>query len=177
VNTERRTDDRAGPGRGPADPDVAQEVLDQVLNQVRRNAVKLLSTLPRQPQALRVRAGAVSLEVEWNGHASATATVVTDEAAGQPASIAPEADDRHYVCAPMVGVFYVATAPGASPFVVPGDPVASGQQVGIVEAMKLMVPVESDVAGEVLEVLKENATPVEYGDKLFAVAPTVRDDG
>ena len=81
---------------------------------------------------------------------------------------------RYDVRAPSVGVFYRAPEPGAPPFVGEGDTVRPGQQVAIVEAMKLMLPVEADRAGRVVEVLKRDGEPVEYGEVLFVLAP---DDG
>ena len=75
----------------------------------------------------------------------------------------------HYVTSPIVGTFYRASSPTAAPFVSPGDYVKPGQTLCIIEAMKLMNEIESDVAGEVVKVLVENGTPVEYGERLFAV--------
>jgi acetyl-CoA carboxylase biotin carboxyl carrier protein len=75
----------------------------------------------------------------------------------------------HYVTSPIVGTFYRASTPSAAPFVSPGDFVKPGQTLCIVEAMKLMNEIESDAAGEVVKVLVENGTPVEYGERLFAV--------
>jgi acetyl-CoA carboxylase biotin carboxyl carrier protein len=75
----------------------------------------------------------------------------------------------HYVCATSVGTFYRAPEPGADPFVVEGSTVGKGQQVGIIEAMKLMLPVEADRSGRVAQVLVEDGQPVEYGDRLFAL--------
>jgi len=88
-----------------------------------------------------------------------------------PASAAPVVDDAnvHYVTSPFVGTFYAAPTPGAEAFVKVGSEVKQGQTLCIVEAMKLMNEIESDVAGTVLEVLRENGKPVEYGDKLFKV--------
>ena len=75
----------------------------------------------------------------------------------------------HYVTSPIVGTFYRASSPSAAPFVSPGDYVKPGQTLCIIEAMKLMNEIESDLAGEVVKVLVENGTPVEYGERLFAV--------
>jgi acetyl-CoA carboxylase biotin carboxyl carrier protein len=75
----------------------------------------------------------------------------------------------HYVTSPIVGTFYRASSPTAAPFVSPGDYVKPGQTLCIIEAMKLMNEIESDLAGEVVKVLVENGTPVEYGERLFAV--------
>jgi acetyl-CoA carboxylase biotin carboxyl carrier protein len=75
--------------------------------------------------------------------------------------------DAAYLSAPAVGVFYRAPEPGAEPFVAEGDTVSAGQQVAIVEAMKLMIPVEADQPGRIAKVLKDNGEPVEYGERLF----------
>ena len=72
---------------------------------------------------------------------------------------------------PMVGTFYSAPEPGAEPYVKPGSRVATGQVVCIIEAMKIMNEIESEVAGVVREVLVENAQPVEFGQPLFRVDP------
>jgi acetyl-CoA carboxylase biotin carboxyl carrier protein len=76
-----------------------------------------------------------------------------------------------FVNSPMVGTFYRAPDPTASPFVDVGDTVKKGQTLCIVEAMKLMNEIESDVDGMVVEVFVENAKPVEFGQKLFAIKP------
>ncbi len=72
---------------------------------------------------------------------------------------------------PMVGTFYSAPEPGAEPYVKAGNRVATGQVVCIIEAMKIMNEIESEVAGVVREVLVENAQPVEFGQLLFRVDP------
>jgi acetyl-CoA carboxylase biotin carboxyl carrier protein len=67
-------------------------------------------------------------------------------------------------------VFYRAPSPGAPAFVNEGDEIGSGQQIAIIEAMKLMLPVEADKAGRVAEVLVEDGEAVEYGTPLFRLA-------
>jgi oxaloacetate decarboxylase alpha subunit len=73
------------------------------------------------------------------------------------------------VSSPMVGTFYRAPEPGASPFVNEGDRVKPGQVLCIIEAMKLMNEIEAECVGEVVEIFVENAQPVQYGDKLFSI--------
>ncbi len=80
-------------------------------------------------------------------------------------------EEIHYITAPMIGTFYRAPDPSSPPFVKEGDHVNKGDVVCIIEAMKLMNEVEADVSGVVKEVLVENAQPVEYGQKLFAIIP------
>jgi acetyl-CoA carboxylase biotin carboxyl carrier protein len=75
------------------------------------------------------------------------------------------------ISSPFVGTFYRAPAPHAPPFVDVGTVVKKGQTLCIVEAMKLMNEIESEVAGKVVEILVENGTPVEFGQKLFRVLP------
>jgi acetyl-CoA carboxylase biotin carboxyl carrier protein len=71
----------------------------------------------------------------------------------------------------MVGTFYRAPDPTADSFVEVGDTVKKGQTLCIIEAMKLMNEIEADADGTVVEVFAENAKPVEYGQKLFAIQP------
>jgi acetyl-CoA carboxylase biotin carboxyl carrier protein len=85
------------------------------------------------------------------------------------AALAVDDASVHYVTSPFVGTFYASPTPGAEPFVKIGSEIKPGQTLCIVEAMKLMNEIEADVAGTVLEVLRENGKPVEYGDKLFKV--------
>ena len=76
------------------------------------------------------------------------------------------------ITAPMVGTFYRAPAPGESSFVEIGDRINVGQTVCILEAMKLMNELEAEVSGEVVEILVDNGTPVEFGQVLMRVRPT-----
>lgn len=91
---------------------------------------------------------------------------------GKPAGSADGAGDGLVaITSPMVGTFYRAPAPDADPYVENGDSVEMGQTVCIIEAMKLMNEIESDVRGRVVQILVENAQPVEFGQKLFMVEP------
>jgi acetyl-CoA carboxylase biotin carboxyl carrier protein len=71
----------------------------------------------------------------------------------------------------MVGTFYRSPAPGEPPFTSPGERIRQGQTVCIIEAMKLMNELEAEVSGEVVEILVENAEPVEFGQTLMLVRP------
>ena len=89
-----------------------------------------------------------------------------------PSPAVPATDPNaglHLVKSPMVGTFFGSPSPGAAPFVSPGDRVAKGQVIGIVEAMKLMNEIESDEAGEVVKCLVTNGQPIEYGQPLFTM--------
>jgi len=81
-------------------------------------------------------------------------------------------EELHYITSPIVGTFYRAPSPTSPPYVEVGDKVEKGQVLCIVEAMKLMNEIESDVSGIVKEILVENGKPVEWGQKLFAIKVT-----
>ena len=84
--------------------------------------------------------------------------------------ISKEAEEElFYIKSPIVGTFYKASSPTSDAFVSIGDTVEKGSVVCIIEAMKLMNEIESDVAGEIVSILVENGQPVEYGEKLFAI--------
>jgi len=90
--------------------------------------------------------------------------------AAAPAPPAPE-EGLQTVKSPIVGTFYEAPSPGAPPFVKPGETVELGQVLCIVEAMKLLNEIESDVAGEIVKKLAVNGQPIEYGQELFVIRP------
>lgn len=90
--------------------------------------------------------------------------------AASPAVEAVAAEETlHTVKSPIVGTFYGSPSPGSAPFVKVGDHVEAGQPLCIVEAMKLMNEIESDIGGEIVKVLVQSGQPVEYGQPLFAV--------
>ena len=94
--------------------------------------------------------------------------------APEPAPAAPAnavSDGLVTVTSPIVGTFYRAPSPGAPPFVEVGSKIAKGQVLCIVEAMKLMNEIESELDAEVVEVLVANGQPVEYGERLFTLRP------
>ena len=86
-----------------------------------------------------------------------------------PAAPAPPEEGLHMVKSPIVGTFYEAPSPGAPPFVKVGDTVEVGQVLCIVEAMKLLNEIESDLAGEIVKKLASNGQPIEYGQELFVI--------
>ncbi|HEX4628216.1 MAG TPA: acetyl-CoA carboxylase biotin carboxyl carrier protein [Gemmatimonadales bacterium] len=97
------------------------------------------------------------------------ALAATDTGGGRRETAAPS--HLLEIKSPMVGTFYSAPEPGAEPYVKVGGRVATGQVVCIIEAMKIMNEIESEVAGVVREVLVENAQPVEFGQPLYRVDP------
>ena len=87
----------------------------------------------------------------------------------KPSVAPPGRSDLLDITSPMVGTFYRASAPGEDPFVEIGSSISVGQTICILEAMKLMNEIESEFNGEVVEVLVENGTPVEFGQVLMRV--------
>ena len=114
----------------------------------------------------------VPMPVSMASPAPAAGAASPAPAATSPAAPPAAAEEElHQVKSPIVGTFYEAPAPGAPPFVKPGDQVAAGQVVCIIEAMKLMNEIEADVSGEIVRALANNGQAVEYGQPLFAVRP------
>lgn len=107
-------------------------------------------------------------------HAAPPPPVVRHAAATAGAEAAVEIEDDgkyHNVNSPMVGTFYRASAEDAEPFAKEGDIVSKGQTLCIIEAMKLMNEIESDIGGRVVKILPENGSPVEFGETLFKIEP------
>lgn len=98
---------------------------------------------------------------QQNGHAPMAAEPAVPAAPAAPAG--------HTVNSPMVGTFYQAPTPGASPFVEIGQSVNVGDTLCVIEAMKIMNQIESDKAGVVKALLVENGQPVEFGQPLFVI--------
>jgi acetyl-CoA carboxylase biotin carboxyl carrier protein len=105
--------------------------------------------------------------IRVSGAGPAALPAPSAEAPAPPA--ATEDESLHYIVSPIVGTFYRSASPEAAPFVSPGDRVEESKILCIIEAMKLMNEIESDVAGEVVKVFPQNGQPVEYGEKLFAI--------
>ena len=102
----------------------------------------------------------------------AVQTVQSTAKVSPPVKETEEDYSQYYkVLSPLVGVFYRAPWPGAPPFAEPGDKVSAGQTLCIVEAMKLMNEIKSEIRGKVIEILVENAEPVEFGQPLFLIEP------
>ncbi|MEV0660645.1 acetyl-CoA carboxylase biotin carboxyl carrier protein [Actinomadura luteofluorescens] len=164
------TDTAAAPG--PLDRVPAREQTD--ISRLCEQVVELLARLERPPRTLRVTAGEATLDIDWTEAAPAGPTAsgaAPAPAAPATAGDAATADDTVYLTSPAVGVFYHAPEPGAEPFVSVGGLVQPGDQIGIVEAMKLMMPVEAKRAGRIAAVVKGDGEPVEFDEPLFALAP------
>lgn len=162
----------------PAHPDELADLCQQ--------AVSFSRSLAGPLKRIAVRRGEVAVEVDWHepsavvdrsGAVSAGSAGSADglDHSAVPAGVTVlsqvvEADDVHVVHAPLVGTFYQAPAPGEEPFVTVGSPVSVGQTLGIVEAMKLMNTIVSDVEGHVVELLVADGQSVEFEQPLVKVA-------
>jgi acetyl-CoA carboxylase biotin carboxyl carrier protein len=136
---------------------------------------------------IKVRRWFTTYEVSRSGRPTAPAPVVGDPIAPPPPGEAPvhathggapvggavTAPPSRLldVKSPMVGTFYRAPEPGAEPYVKAGSRVSAGQTLCIIEAMKIMNEIESEMTGSVREILVEDAQPVEFGQVLFRVEP------
>ncbi len=146
--------------------------------------VKILQEAP-ELGAIEVRRGPFgmwsSVRVSKTGHATPAGQSVVIAAGAAPAAHAPAAGASAPLAAPpsplvdikspMVGTFYKSPEPGAEAYAKVGNRIASGQVVCIIEAMKIMNEIESEVQGVIREVCVENAQPVEFGQVLFRVDP------
>jgi acetyl-CoA carboxylase biotin carboxyl carrier protein len=154
------------------------EEIRQLIDLVIETGVAELE-VDRQGDRVRIRRenGSVQREVVISGNPAAVNAPAPGNpapAAG-PAPPAAEASDNDpnlaYVRSPIVGTFYDAPSPGAPAFVKVGDTVASGQVLCIIESMKLMNEIESEVGGVIVGKFIENGKPAEYGQALFSVRP------
>jgi acetyl-CoA carboxylase biotin carboxyl carrier protein len=125
---------------------------------------------PSKPQVIHSYVG------EMKGEGQSAAIPLTAMAAPQlsapPPAAPPKVDDTaglHIITSPIVGTFYRAANPEAENFVNVGDRIVKGKVLCIVEAMKLMNEIESEVEGVVTQIYPSNGQPIEYGEKLFAV--------
>ncbi len=152
---------------------------------------KLLAVLADSDiQEFRLEGEDFRLEIKRNLPSSASSTCVSQERLEESSPVVPSLRvepttpsnpppavpaaraDLIEITAPMVGTFYRAPAPGEPSFVEVGSRIGVGQTVCILEAMKLMNELESEVSGEIIEIIVENGTPVEFGQVLMRVKPS-----
>jgi acetyl-CoA carboxylase biotin carboxyl carrier protein len=126
-----------------------------------------LSALEIEQAGFRVRIEAAS---RGNGVAHAGVASAAAPPAAAAAAVEPGVDEGlHVITSPIVGTFYRSPSPEAQSFAEVGQKVARGKILCIIESMKLMNEIESDVEGEIIEVYPRSGQPVEYGEKLFAI--------
>jgi acetyl-CoA carboxylase biotin carboxyl carrier protein len=145
----------------------APQATEQSLQSLCQQAHVLATGLPGALTRLTVMAGPNRVEVEWQATSQAagggTATTVL---VAEPEATAVS---DNAVVAPLVGTFYRSPEPDAAPFVAEGDLVEAGQQVAIVEAMKIMNAVQTDQAGRVAKILAKDGDMVEFGQQLMII--------
>jgi acetyl-CoA carboxylase biotin carboxyl carrier protein len=146
------------------------EEIERLIELVARNDI----------DSLELKTGGVEIRISKDRRWAAAAAPSVPHAPSPPAAAPPvpataaEPDEEaglHLIRASMVGTFYRSPNPGAPPFVEVGDTVRKGQVLCILEAMKIMNEVECDVDGKVIRVYPEDRQPVEFGERLFALAP------
>jgi len=151
--------------------DIAEFELERGDVKVRIRRAGAQPPAPQETRFITMTAAAPSA-VESSAPASASASASAAAPSTGAAAVEPVGEaGLHTINSPIVGTFYEAPSPGSPPFVKPGDLVEVGQVLCIIEAMKLMNEIESDVAGEVVKTFVSNNQPVEYGQPLFAIRP------
>jgi acetyl-CoA carboxylase biotin carboxyl carrier protein len=146
-------------------PQAAEPSLESLCQQARALATGLPGGLIR----LTVMAGQSRVEVEWQPIAPTAGNGTTTTVLAAEPEVASVAGNA--VVAPLVGTFYRSSDPDTDPFVTEGDLVEVGQQVAIVEAMKIMNAVQTDEAGRVATVLVKDGDMVEFGQPLMIIEP------
>lgn len=144
-----------------------------------KKLAKILSDNNLSEMSLENGDGAILLRRETQNNTASANNVQTAVQQAAPAPVEPAAAEKKAVeedlskykkiTSPMVGIFYAAHSPEEAPIVSVGDTVSKGQVVCIIEAMKLMNKIESDVSGKIVKVCVENGTAVEYGQVLMYV--------
>lgn len=149
-------------------PAEAEQTLESLCKQARLLATGLPGALTR----LSVMAGENRVDMEWLPGAAPAGLALSNGAAAAAAVLEPDGEEEsgHAVVAPLVGTFYRSPDPDSAPFISEGDIVEAGQQVGIVEAMKIMNAVQADQGGQVVKILASDGDMVEYGQPLIILA-------
>ncbi|MBK8066579.1 MAG: acetyl-CoA carboxylase biotin carboxyl carrier protein [Rhodanobacteraceae bacterium] len=125
--------------------------------------------LSRWPKNLPMAAAPTMAPMQVQMAAPAAAAPATAASASAPAKPAEAQHEGQVVRSPMVGTYYAASAPGAAPFIKVGQQIKVGDTLGIIEAMKMFNPIESEVAGTIVKILVENGQPVEFDEPLVVV--------
>ncbi|MFF4505964.1 acetyl-CoA carboxylase biotin carboxyl carrier protein [Streptomyces sp. NPDC001401] len=154
-----------------------EESTDMTVEELRSHTLRLAGELPGTLRRITLRAGALSVDVEWeNAPVQAAPAAPAAQAAPVAVAAAPmEPDtapaDLVRVSAPLVGTYYQASSPGAEPFVKVGDTVEAGQQLAIIEAMKLLNSITAEVKGTVHAIHVQDGDVVEYAQPLIDLVP------
>jgi len=144
-----------------------KEIIDIVTS---RESIEELE-IEKSGVRLRIRRSSNNVPSVSTAPVASIAAVPAISATPVPPKVSLETEELFHIKSPIVGTFYTAPNPNSDPFVSVGDMVEKGSVLCIIEAMKLMNEIESEVAGEIVSVLVDNGQPVEYGEKLFAIRP------
>ena len=175
---KRKTTSKAKKSPSFANPEIAQ--VEQLLRFMSDHNLEEFE-YSRGDLRIRLKKPGANLVVAATAAPRPAAEIIIPSAPAAEAIAAPAAEsaadirggeDLHLVTSPIVGTFYGSPSPGAEAFVKIGTHVDKGQTLCIVEAMKLMNEIESEVSGEVLKIFAENGQPVEYGQPLFGIRPS-----
>ena len=152
---------------------VAETDLDEVEVKHGGSHVRIARHSPHAPAGSSVQVlpmAAPQQGMGWGGPQAQPAAAAPAPALAAPA---PDEDEGlHVITATMVGTFYRRPNPEAAPFVKEGDSVKKGQVVCLLEAMKILNEIESDVSGAIVRIYPDDGQPVEFGEKLFAIRAT-----
>ena len=173
---KRKKPSKTSESKSFASPEIGQ--IEQLLNfmsehnleefEYSRGDLRIRLKKPSAPVMLAApRAAEIIVPAALGTSASSAQSAVSE-----PAAETRGGEDLHLVKSPIVGTYYSSPSPGAEEFVKIGVHVDAGQTLCIVEAMKLMNEIESEVSGEVLRIFVENGQPVEYGQPLFGIRPS-----
>ncbi|MGW1212276.1 acetyl-CoA carboxylase biotin carboxyl carrier protein [Streptomyces sp. NPDC002499] len=158
----------------------AEDAADLTVEQLRAQTRLLAGELPGTLRRITLRAGSLSVDVEWDNApvapVAAVAPVAPAASAAPPAQAAPAEAQQPpagvvQVTAPLVGTYYQAPSPGADPFVQVGDTVEAGQQLAVIEAMKLLNSITAEVRGVVHAIHVQDGEVVEYDQPLIDLVP------
>jgi acetyl-CoA carboxylase biotin carboxyl carrier protein len=150
------------------------------------NLIKRLIKIVEQSEItdFSVQEGDLKLRISKNsnlshqGHSQSINESQRQNSTDQPVLLVPESptaitdkkeSNLHEIKSPIVGTFYTAPSPDADPYIQIGDIVSPGSILCIVEAMKLMNEIESDISGKIVKIFVDNASPVEYNQSLFLI--------
>jgi len=155
---------------------MSDDVDVQVVHALCHEANGLAKSLAGPVQRVAIHAGDYRVEIEWDHTQPAPGSFVPSAghvaaAHGAPAAAEADTSNLHPVLALLVGTFYRSPEPGAAAFVEVGDVVEAGQDVAIIEAMKVMNRIQTDRAGRVVEILVNNGDFVEFNEKLILLEP------
>ena len=147
--------------------DIDLDQLRELMKALREHDLSELTLAQGEERIVLKRGGVVAAPVA--AHAPAPIAPASGSASAAPSEPAEDDASIVYITSPFVGTYYRASNPTTPAFVEVGRQVVPGTVLCIVEAMKLMNEIESEISGEILEILVENGRPVEYGDRLFKV--------